>query len=170
MIELGLSRLAYIDRLPVNIIVAGQAILTEAAFVLIFMASNTSGREAKVRPIEILDLEGRAILRRDARGVVALAALEARMFAFEQVSRFLVIESSDIPLHQGKFFAVMLRVAPGALLARAGRNVVAGVQSPASRNPSRNFGVTVQTFESCLAAKLMAAGTIRRSVQRLVGP
>ena len=49
------------------------------------------------------------------------------MLAFQQVSRFFVIESLDVPLDQREVFPVVLRVASGAFLAGAGKNVVGGV-------------------------------------------
>lgn len=46
------------------------------------------------------------------------------MLAFQQISRVFVIEDLNVPLDQRKVFPVVLRVAPGAFLAGAGRNVV----------------------------------------------
>ena len=96
---------------------------------------------------------------------MALAAPQDRVLAFEQVSSFLVIERFDIPLDQRKVFTVMLRVATGAFLAGAGRNVVSGVQAFASRKPCGNFGVTVQALQRRLAAKFVTTGAVGGSVQ-----
>lgn len=65
MIELRLARRADIDLLPVHEVVARQAIRPETAFVLIFVAGDTSGGEAQVCAVQILDLDCRALLRRD---------------------------------------------------------------------------------------------------------
>ena len=42
------------------------------------------------------------------------------------------------------------------------------MQAFARRKPRRNFGVTVQTFQGHLAAKLVATGAVRGSIQRFV--
>ena len=165
VIEIGLTGLADIDRLPVHEIVALQATWAEAALVLILVAADATRRQTEVSPAWIFDLDGRTFLRGDARGIVALAALQARVLAFEQVSSFLVIERFDIPLDQRKVFTVMLRVATGAFLAGAGRNVVSGVQAFASRKPCGNFGVTVQALQRRLAAKFVTTGAVGGSVQ-----
>ena len=127
VIELGLTRLTDIDALPVHEIVALQAVWTEASFVLVFVATDATGRQPQVSPARIFDLDRRTFLRRDAGGVVALVARQARMLAFQQVSRVFMIESLDVPLDQREVFPVVLRVAPGAFLAGSGRNVVRGV-------------------------------------------
>jgi len=170
VIKLGLTGLADIDRLPVREIVALKAILAEAALVLILVAADATRRQTEVSAAWIFDLDGRTFLRGDARWVVALAALQARVLAFEQVSGFLVIERLGIPLDQREVFPVMLRVASGTFLAGAGRDVVGGVQAFASRKPGGNFGVTVQTFQCRLAAKFVTTGAFSGSVQRLVRP
>ena len=66
-----------------------------------------------------------------------------------------------VPLDQRKIFSVVLGVAAGALLARAGGNVVGGVQASTRRKARRDFGVAVQTFQRSLSAKLVATGAVR---------
>jgi hypothetical protein len=170
VIKLGLTGLADIDRFPVDEIVTLLASLPQAAFVLIFMAGNAAGREAEVGPGRILDLDGRAFLRRDVRRFVALIARQASVLAFEQVSRVFVIEGVDVPLNQREVFPVVLGVAAGAFLAGAGRDIIGGVQAFASRKAGRDFGVTVQTLQRRLPAELVATGAVGGSVQRLVRP
>ena len=137
---------------------------------LILVASDATGRQAEVSPVQIFDLDGRAFLRRDVRRVVALVARQAGVLAFEQISGVFVIEGLDVPLDQREVFSVVLGVAAGAFLAGAGRNVVGGVQALAGREPGRDLGVTVQTFQRRLPAELVATGAVGRSVQGLVRP
>ena len=127
VIELGLAGLADIDGLPVHEIVALQAVWTEASLVLVFVATDATGRQPQVSPARILDLDRRAFLGCNAGGVVTLITRQPCMLAFQQISRFFVIESLDVPLDQREVFPVVLRVAPGAFLAGSGRNVVRGV-------------------------------------------
>ena len=127
VIELGLTGLADIDRLPIHKIVALQAVRSQAALVLILVTRDATRRETKICPARVLDFYGRAFLRRDVARIVAFITGQALVFAFEQVSRFFMIEGLDVPLDQREVFPVVFRVAAGAFLARAGRNVIGGV-------------------------------------------
>lgn len=108
-----------LDRLPVLIIVALQAILAEPAFVLILVASNASSRESQISPIQILLFDCRPLLGGNMCRVVTLIASQPRMFAFQNVPGFLVIEGLDVPLDEWKVLAVMLGVAARTFLARS---------------------------------------------------
>ena len=46
--------------------------------------------------------------------------------------------------------------------------MIRGVQAFVGGKPGRNLGVTVEAFEGCLAAKLVATRTIRGAVEGLV--
>lgn len=96
--RLRVVELAGIDRLPVFEVVTLLAIRPQPSFVLIFVASAARGRQAKIRPVEIFDLDSRAIRRRDVGRIVALGTGHAGMFAFERISRLPVIEGLDVPL------------------------------------------------------------------------
>ena len=63
VIELGLTGLADIDRFPVHEIVALLAVWAQAAFVLILVAGDATGRQTEVGPAQILDFDGRTFLR-----------------------------------------------------------------------------------------------------------
>ena len=146
VIELGLTRLADVDRLPVHEIVALQAIRTQATFVLICVAGGAGGRHTEIGSAQVFDFDGLAFLGRNVGRIVAFVAGQASMLAFEEVSRFLVIEGFDIPLDQREIFPVVLRVAAGAFLAGTLGDVIGGVQAFVSRKPSRYFGVTGKTL------------------------
>lgn len=130
---LGMIELSNADRFPIDKIVAGKAVLSQAPFVLILVAGHTCGRNSEVSTGQILDFDGCAFLRRDMRWVVALVAGESRVFPLKHVAGIFVIEGFGVPLDERKVFAVVLRVTSGALLARSWRNVVAGVKALARR-------------------------------------
>ena len=139
VVKLGLTGLADIDRLPVHKIVALQAVRSEAAFVLIFVAGNATRRQTKIGSARILDFDRRAFLGRDVGRVMAFVACQTSVLAFEQVSRFLVIERLDVPFDQREIFAIVFRVTARALLAGTGRNVVSRMQSLAGVEPQWRF-------------------------------
>ena len=124
----------------------------------------------KIRPIRVFDLDRRSFLRGYMAWVVAFIAIQPGVLALQQISCFLVIKRLNVPLDEGKIFAVMLGVAAGAFLAGAGRNVVSRVQPRCGREPGGDFSVAVQTLQRGLPAKLMATRAIGRSIQRLMGP
>ena len=170
VIELGLTRLAHVNGLPVHEIMALQAIRAQTTFVLIFMAGGASRRHTKIGSVQVFDFDGPAFLGRDVGRIVAFVAGQASVLAFEEISRVLVIESFDIPLDQREIFSVVLRVAAGAFLTRARGNVIRSVKPFVSRKPGRYFGVTGQTLQRSLAAKFMATGAVGGSIQRLMWP
>lgn len=96
---------------------------------------------------------------------MALITGESGVLAFENVSGLAMIEVLDVPLHQRKVFAIVLRVAAGTLLTGTRWDVVCSMQAVASRKSGRDFGVTLQALQRRLPAKLMATGTISRSVE-----
>ena len=75
-----------------------------------------------------------------------------------------MIEGLDVPLDQREIVAIVIGVATGALLAGAGRNVIGRVKPFVSRNAAADFGVTFHAFEGCLAAKLVTARAVSRTV------
>jgi len=103
--------------------------------VMIFVAGEARGRKPQVRAIRIFNFDCRTLLGRNVRSSVALLALQSSVLAFQQVTCVLVVEGLDIPLDQGEVFAVMLRVAAGALLAGTLRDVIGRVQALSRRHP-----------------------------------
>lgn len=165
VVKLRLTGLADIDRLPVHKTVALQAIRTQAAFVLILVAGNATRRQTKIGAARVLDFDRRAFLERNVRGIVALAALQPSMLAFEQVPRFLVIERLDVPFDQREIFAIVFRVTARAFLARTGWNIVSCMQSLVGVEAHGDFGVAIQAFERSLSTKPVATGAVGRSVE-----
>jgi len=166
---LAVIELADVELFPVDEVVARLASGTETSFVEVFMARDAGLGQAQERAVQILVLNRRAFLRRDAGRVVALIALESSVFAFEHVSRFAVVESFDVPLDQGEIVAVVLGVAAGAFLAGAGGNLVSGVKPAMSIQAIRDFRVALETLQRGLTAELMTTGAVGRSIEGLVG-
>ena len=101
---------------------------------------------------------------------MTLVAIKSGVLAFEHISGFVVVERFCVPLNQREFFSVVFGMAFRALLAGTGREVIGGVQSALGRKAAGDFGVALQAFERRLSAKLVTAGTVGGSVQRLVRP
>ena len=165
MIELGNA-----DILPTFEIVALLTGRAEAAFMGILVTAAACGGETEISPAQILDFDEWAVGGRNVGRIVAFVAGQAGVLAFEQVSRFLVIEGFDVPLDEREVLAIVLGVAACALLAGTGGNVVGGVQALVGGKPGRNLGMTVQTLESCLPAELVATGAVRGAVEGLMRP
>lgn len=96
---------------------------------------------------------------------MAFAAFQSGVLALEQVTGFFVIEGLRVPFDEREFDAIVFGVAASALLAGSLGNVVGGVQSLVGGEAGGNLGVTLQTLERRLAAKLVASRTVCRSVQ-----
>jgi len=165
VVKLGLTGLADIDRLPVHKIVALQTVRSEAAFVLIFVAGNTTRRQTKIGSARVFNFDRLALLGSDAGRVMAFDTCYASMLSIEQVSRFLVIERFDVPFDQREIFAIVFRVTARALLAGTGRNVVGCMQSLAAVEPHSDFGVAIQALERSLSTELVATGAVGWSVE-----
>ncbi len=114
---LGVIELAHVDRLPIHEVVARSTILAQPSLVLILVASHAGGGKAEIRSTRVFDLDRRAFLGRNVRGIVALGAFQPSMLALENVPSLLVIKGFDIPLDQRKIFTVVLGMAAGTLLA-----------------------------------------------------
>ena len=84
---------------------------------LVLVAGNASSRNTQVGAAGIFNLNRRAFLRRNARRIVALVAIQSSVLALEHISRILMVERLDVPLDQGKVLAIVLGVTSGAFLA-----------------------------------------------------
>src|SRR5262249_54840443 len=104
------------------------------------------------------------------RGVVALVAFQTGVLALQHISGLVMVERLGVPLDERKILPVVFGVSECAFLARSGRNVVGGVESAVSFEAAGNLSMAFQTFEGGLTAELVATGTIRRSVKRLMRP
>lgn len=113
--------------LPVIVVMAVQAIRSQATLVLVLMAGYTTLRKSKKCTVEILNLNSGALVRRNAAGVMTPVTIEPGMLAFEGISRLLVIKVLDVPFDQGKVFAIVLGVAAYAFLARSWLDAVRGM-------------------------------------------
>ena len=169
--SLRVVELTNTDRLPVDEVVALLAGSSKPAFVCIFMARGTSRHKAEIGAAQISGLDGRSLLRRDVRRIMALAAFQPCMLPFQRVPGVFVIEGFRIPLDEREVFAIVLGVAASTLLARTGRDIVCRMQTSSRRNSYRDLGVTVQALQSRLsAAKFVTTDAVRRSIERLMRP
>ena len=90
------------------------------------------------------------------------------MLALKGVPRVLVVERLDVPFDQREIFAIMFGMAAGAFLTGTRRDVVGRMQATSRRKARRDFRVTFEALQRSLSAEFVTAGTIRRSIQRLV--
>ena len=119
--------------LPVRRVVAIGAGGSEAALVHVFVAGDALRRKAEERPAQVLLqlLQKSARRRLDIFRLVALPAIDGRMFAVQHVARLRVIESlvGRLPVQQGEVLAVVVGVALDARLARPPRIRIGAVQA-----------------------------------------
>lgn len=94
-------------------------------------------------------------------GIVTAAASEPRVLALKHISRLFVIEGLDVPLNQGRIFAVVFRVATHTVLTGSRFQVIRSVQASPRCNAGRNLTVTIHTFEFGFAGRQsMTSGAI----------
>lgn len=98
---------------PVNGGVALEAVGSETALVLVFVAGNATWREAKPGAIQIFGRQQDTFRRCDVLRVVTGTATDAGVFAIEQISGPGVIESfwRWVPMNHCKVLSVMVGVA-----------------------------------------------------------
>ena len=101
---------------PLVVVMTLQAVLAQAAFVFVFMASYARGRDSEESPIQVLGLDALTFAGGNMFGRMAPVAGQPRVLAFERVTGLAVVKSFDIPLDQGEVHAVVVGVATGALL------------------------------------------------------
>ena len=101
---------------------------------------------------------------------MALVTFQSGVLAFQHIAGLFMIESPGIPLDEREIAAVVFGVAASALLAGAGRDVVARMQPLVSLQAAGDFRVAVQALEGCLAAELVTVHAVGWSVQRMMRP
>ena len=157
--------------LPIDEVVALQAILTKTAFVEVLVASHASLRDPEERLAQVLHLDLGALGGRDFVGGVALVACQTGVLAFKQIPGLLVVELILIPLDESEIYSVVIGVAAHALLARAGRNMVGTVQSPLSVDSLADVSVAAAAFELRLSAtNFVTVCAVQCTVEILVRP
>src|SRR5581483_6467788 len=130
---------------------------------------HACGRGAKERLVQVFDFDQRASRAGDVLSSVAAIANQPTMFAFERVPSLAMVKRIAVPLDDREVFPVMLGVAADAVLTRARRDVIAGVQSLSHGQTRGDLVVAIETFEVRFAgSQAVACGAICRAVQRLV--
>ena len=114
--ELGFRVVEATRVFPVLIVMALQTVRAKLPLVLVFMARDAIARKAQVSSVGVLHLQRRAFQVADVRGVVALGAGEARVFAIECKTRLGVIElrRRGVPVQETEVRAVVLGMAAHA--------------------------------------------------------
>ncbi|HUC54921.1 MAG TPA: hypothetical protein VMR90_12795 [Candidatus Cybelea sp.] len=151
---------------PIREIVTLQAVVSELAFVHIFVAQDAVLRQSKKGLRKILHLDERALIGNHISGHVTLLAGYASMLTFEHVPGELMVELflRRLPVNQAEVFPVVIQMAPYAVFAiricHPQPCMVAMIQG----QPLRHLFVTIKTFErGCAGSKLVATRALRGS-------
>ncbi len=105
--------------LPIADVVATLAFGPQLAFVIVLMAGNAFGGKSDVRACNLFILNQRFEVRGDVPHHVTLLAGDARVLAFERITRLLMVElpNGRLPAHQCEIQSVVLQVTSHAILA-----------------------------------------------------
>ena len=91
------------------------------------------------------------------------------MLALKQISGFFVVEFVRIPLDEREICTVVIGVAPHALLAGAGWDVIRGVQTALGSHAGADIGVASDAAKFRFAApNLVTVGAMRGAVKNLM--
>ena len=102
---------------------------------------------------------------------MAFLAIQPRVFAFEKVSGFLVIELFGIPFDQREVRSIVIGVAAHTLLARSSGDVIRPVQAALGGDARTNVGMAPDAAKFRLATPdLMAVGAVHGAVEKLMLP
>ena len=155
--------------LPVNEVVALNAIWAETAFVTVLVARGAGLRDPEEGLAEILHLDGGALSSGNLVGRVALVAGKPGVLAFQQIAGLFVIELIRVPLNKRKVHSVVIGVAADALLTGTRRYVIRTVQAALGGDARTDVGVAADAAELRLtAADLVTVGAVGGAVERLV--
>lgn len=155
------------DILPVFEIVALLTVLPQPSLVLVLVTVHAIGRNSQKRPGFVANLNRKQLALRDVGGRVAAVAGQSRMLPQQVVTGLAVIETgrSGCPFNDFEIFAVVLGVAPGALLAGIGLEVIRGVQAPPRSQPRRDLGMALDALQCARRAQLVTGRAIGCAVQ-----
>lgn len=104
--------------LPINKVMALDAVLAKLATMRILMACSAISGQAKICLVQISNFDRRTERRADVRGGVALVAGNRGVFPLQRVSGLIVIEAltRGNPVNKVKILTVMLGMAFCALV------------------------------------------------------
>jgi hypothetical protein len=170
----GIFRFRMVELLqlfPVVEIVAALTIRSELAFVRIGVAGDAVLRKTQKRGGEILALNHRSFRRSYVRGSMAFLASWAGVFIHQQITGQLMIEllQGRFPMDQREIRAIVLHVAPHAIVAIGILHPNLRVESPIACQSLSDFFVAVQTFEGRrVRPELVAARALGSATQGLM--
>jgi hypothetical protein len=167
----GLGVIELIGRFPVREIMTLQAIVSELAFVHIFVARHAVLRQTEERLRKIFHFDERAILANHISRRVALFARDGRMLSLQLVAGQAMIKLflRRLPVDQAKVFPVMFQMAANAILTIGVRHMKLIVIAVLGRKPFGDFFVALQAFEGGRAgAELVAGSALRGAAQGLM--
>ena len=160
----GLGVIELVGRFPVRVIVTLQAIVSELAFVHIFVARDAILRQPEERLGKILHLDKRTVIANHESRCVALFARNASMLSFQLVAGQAMIKLflRRLPVDQPKVLAVMIQMAANAILAIGVGHLKLIVIAVLGGKPLGDFLVAVEALEGGYASPELVAGIALR--------
>ncbi len=146
---LGLGVVKSRSSLPVVERVAGEAVPSQLAAVLVLVAGEAIARESQKSPVQVRDFDDGSFSIRDVCGVVAHLTGDGGVPALQDVTCFAMVKSllRRLPADEQEFLSIVLGVAARAVfredLAVDNRSVIAA----ANQESPRNLSVALQAFE-----------------------
>ena len=149
---------------------AARAIGAELSAMLVLVAAQTIAAQPQESAAQVLNLDFRALRRRDSPLRVAGFALLLAMCAFQyETGAGCVIEVPLFQASEDEFAAIMFHMTARAI-GLAGRRFVGSPVKAGSRfHPAPNFGMAVQASEAAgSGAEVVAGGTFADAFELLV--
>lgn len=160
----GLGVIELLGRFPVREIMALQTVVSQLAFVHIFVARLAVLRQPEERLRKILHLDERAILAGHVSRGVTFFAGDPGVLAFQLVPRQTVVELllGGLPVDQAELFAVMIQVATNTISPVGVGHLELEVITVLGRQSLGDFLVAIQALESGRAGpELVATRALR---------
>jgi hypothetical protein len=167
----GLGVIELVGRFPIRVIVTLQAIVSELAFVHIFVARHAILRQPEERLRKIFQFDERAVIANHESRRVALFAGDASVLSFQLVAGQAMIKLflRRLPVDQAKVHAVVIQMAANAVLAIGVGHLKLIVIAMLGRKPLGDFFVALEALEGGRAgAKLVAGIALRCAAQGLM--
>ena len=145
---------------------------SQLALVLVAVTARAIASEPQIGAAQVFHKDAAPGFGRDARGVVALIAGQARMSALQRVAGLPMVEliQADIPADGDEVLAVVLGMARGALVVGAAGLEQGGVQALVASQAAADFGMAGEALELASAGRgQMATAAMQRVVQSVVG-
>lgn len=165
----GISRLGMIEAAnlpPRGRVMTGTTIVAELAFVKIFMARQASWRKSQETPVQVFLLDQLLPFRLDARGGVAILALDDGVLAVQNIASLVVVKFflGRLPADELEALSVVLGMAASTVFVGIVTLYDHSVKSLIGGQALIDFSVTLQAFETAACGREpVATGALSRA-------